>query len=103
MCQDCFSTPCSCDVQYSFNWYSTTGLPCTNCSGDTICKKKVPALCTIYNGAALSGLGLPSPSNIEAIIALIDVAISNLKLSNLQLQADNTALAARVKALEDAV
>lgn len=93
---------------YNYNWYNTDGLPCTTCNDNTICAKKMPAKCVIYNGTILSGLGLDTNIDIETILATVGVYIANLKLTDQQdvLKFTNILVAlndinARLKVLEN--
>lgn len=80
MCNSCGYNPCTCsNPVYSYNWYNTENLPCDPCSTTPVCKKKIPAKCTFYQSATLVNLNLPTGTNIEAIIQVIDSAIGVLK------------------------
>lgn len=76
MCNNCGSNPCNCNQTYSYNWYNTEGYPCNPCSTTEVCKKKIPAKCTIYKGPALNGIGLTTDLNIELILATISAVIN---------------------------
>ena len=79
MCHRCGNNYCSCgNPNYSFNWMSTENYPCNPCSVTNVCKKKIPAKCTIYNGPALSFLELPTGTDIEVILSSIDSALQSI-------------------------
>jgi len=78
MCISCGYNPCQCVPVYSYNWYNTPDLPCNPCSATVVCKKKIPAVCTYYNGPNLTGIGLTTNVNLETITATISTIIGAL-------------------------
>lgn len=76
MCNSCGFNPCQCTPNYNFNWMDTTNLPCNPCSTTPVCKKVIPALCTIYNGPNLTGLSLTTGINIELILSTISTIMA---------------------------
>lgn len=80
MCNNCGINPCSCQQpNYSYNWFNTENYPCNPCSTTQVCKKRIPAKCTFYEGPNLANLGLTSPSNLEAIVLATDQVLGLLK------------------------
>jgi hypothetical protein len=55
--------------------------PCCSCSDGAVCKQKIPAKCTQYNGPALNCLNLISPASVEEII---------IRLNNIIIDINNT-------------
>ena len=107
MCQTCGQTLCSCDKTYQFNWYNINDQPCTSCGDATVCKKKIPAKCTIYNGTLLSSINLEAGANVEQILAAIDAILSNISTSGMVQTTKNNSILdalnsinARLNALE---
>lgn len=82
-CSSCGSpSPCSCNTchsGFSFNWYTTDGLPCNPCSNTQVCKTQHKAFCTYYHGPELTALGLTTNINIELILTQISLAIQTLQ------------------------
>jgi hypothetical protein len=95
MCQICGQSNCSCDKHYSFNWYNIDDQPCTSCGTSTVCKKKIPAKCSIYHGAILSALNLEEGANVEEILEAINTLLENATTNKaIQEQKNNTIVAA---------
>jgi hypothetical protein len=108
MCQRCGNSACTCNTPvYSYNWYNIDNQPCSTCSDTTVCKKKVPAKCSIYNGTLLTELNLDAGANVEEILAAINTILGNYANSDTsQTYKNNNILAAlndindRLNALE---
>lgn len=82
MCHSCGYNPCKChERRPAYNWYNVENYPCNPCTNVNICKKKVPAKCTFYNGPALSNLGLNTNIDVELILASVNNAIGSLNTS----------------------
>ena len=83
MCNSCGYTVCNCQqlkpVQNCYE-QSYNCEPCNPCSDATICKQKIPAKCTIYNGPLLTCLNLQAGATIEEVI---------IRLNNLVVYLDN--------------
>lgn len=77
MCQTCGYNPCTCNPNYNFNWYTIDNYNCNPCSNTNVCKKKIPAFCTYYNGPNLDGIGLTTDINIELVLANVNIALKN--------------------------
>lgn len=71
MCNSCGYNPCQCGSRFTYNWMDVSNLPCNSCSSTNVCKKSIPAFCTIYNGPNLTGLSLTTGVNIELILSTI--------------------------------
>ena len=77
----CNNYPCSCANNtpvYEYNWFNISSYPCNPCSNTPVCKKKIPAICTFYNGINLTEIGLTTNVNIEVIIAAISATLGTL-------------------------
>lgn len=83
MCQICGYSPCSHDVQYTYNWYNIDNQPCTTCGTTTVCKKRMPAKCSIYNGTMLTTINVSAGIDIETILSDFDVVIANIQANNI--------------------
>lgn len=82
-CNRCGHTHCSCgQQQYTYNWYNIDNYPCNPCSTVNVCKKKIPAACTFYNGPALTFFNLGTNISIEQVIAAFATAIQTLQTEN---------------------
>ena len=81
MCNHCGYNPCQCNPTHGYNWYNTEGYPCTPCTTTPVCKKKIPAKCTYYNGPNLTQLGLTTNIDIEAILATVNSVVGSLQTS----------------------
>lgn len=55
----------------SYDWYNIDNYPCNPCSTTPVCKKKVPAFCTYYQGPNLTYIGLTTDINVELILTTI--------------------------------
>lgn len=92
MCTNCGFSPCNCSPAYSFNWYNTTGYPCDPCTTTTVCKKKIPAKCTIYNGGVLDNLTAEAGDSIQDIIITINSLLGSLNVADLDQQVTNAVI-----------
>lgn len=92
MCNICGYPICQCNQTYNYNWYNTDGLPCTTCSGTIVCKKKVPAKCTIYNGVNLDAIGESTNTDLETIIAAINAELNDLQANQQAQDIKNAAI-----------
>lgn len=92
MCNICGYSICQCNQTYNYNWYNTDGLPCTTCSGTIVCKKKVPAKCTIYNGVNLDAIGESTNTDLETIIAAINTELNDLQANQQAQDIKNAAI-----------
>ena len=75
-CTSCGSTP-------TFNWNTYPNTSCDPCDNEIICKYNFPARCTMYNGPALTCLGLGSNVNIDLVIASMHSVLCTLMGTNL--------------------
>lgn len=95
-CSRCGNSYCSCGKQdYTYNWYNVDNYSCNPCSTIDVCKKKVPAKCTFYNGPALPFFNLGTNVSIEDVIVAFATAIQAIqgthssKTVNVQAALDN--------------
>jgi hypothetical protein len=78
-CSSCGYTPCGCATpSHSFNWNLIPDESCDPCSTDPVCRYTFPARCVMYNGPALTCLGLGSNVNLDLVIASIHSIICTL-------------------------
>lgn len=109
MCNYCGHTVCTCghNHHYTYNWYNVENYPCNPCSTVEVCKKKIPAKCTIYRGPALTAIGLGTEVDVQTVIAAIvntmNVGGENDNSMRINIQNALNDINARLNAIEGSV